>query len=279
MWKESDLGGVADLGAIFTKAVSLKPRGGNPAPRLAETPAGMINSIGLQNPGVEGFLAEHARWLEKVGASYFVNVVGESVADFTGVVTALDGIAYAGFLGYEVNVSCPNVAGGMDFGQDEKALGDLVAAVRRVTKRLVVVKLSPNVTDITVFARIAEASGADALTVANTYVGMTIDVNSRGSRIGTNTGGLSGPGIKPITLALVYKCRKAVGLPIIASGGIVTTNDALEYVIAGACAFQVGTGLYLEPASPFYIARGIEEHLAARGIGSLMDLVGTYKPR
>lgn len=279
MWRESGLGAVADLGAVFTKAVSLKPRGGNPAPRLAETAAGMINSIGLQNPGVEGFVGEHAPELESMRASYFVNVVGESEADFVGVVAALDDSGYEGFLGYEINVSCPNVAGGMDFGQDESALGDLVRAIRKATKRIVVVKLSPNVTDVAVFAKIAEAAGADALTVANTFVGMTIDLNTRTSRIGTDTGGLSGPAIRPITLALVHECRKAVGLPIFASGGIVTTNDALEYIIAGACAFQLGTGLYLDPAAPFNVAKGIEEYLSVRGISSLMDLVGTYKPR
>jgi dihydroorotate dehydrogenase (NAD+) catalytic subunit len=264
------------LGGIIVKGLSKDPILGNPAPRLWEARAGMINSVGLQNVGVRAFIADKLPGLRKYSTPVIANVFGYAAEDYLEVVHALndaDCIA-----AYEMNVSCPNTErGGLSFGVDEAALADLVARVKRVAKRPVIVKLSPNVTAIEPFARVAEQNGADAVSLVNTFVALAIDSKSRRARIGAGYGGLSGPAIKPIALRMVEQAANAVKIPVIGIGGVAEGEDAAEFLIAGASLVQVGTATFWDPAAAVKIARELERLLPGLGVASVRDLVGTLR--
>jgi dihydroorotate dehydrogenase (NAD+) catalytic subunit len=267
---------VSALGAIFVKAVSVEPRLGSPPPRIWETPAGMMNSIGLQNPGVDEFIREKMPFLNSLDTQWFVNVVGARIEDYAQVIERIEDAG--GAPGYELNISCPNVEGeGMEFGKNEAVYEKLFALCRRATDKTLVAKLTPNVTDITEQARSAEACGLDAISVINTISAMAIDPVTRKSKLGKPMGGLSGPAIRPVAVRMVYECAQKVKIPIIGQGGIVTTEHALEFIIAGASAVSVGTGLWLDPDCPFKIIDGIREYLAQNGMASVGELVGTVE--
>jgi dihydroorotate dehydrogenase (NAD+) catalytic subunit len=264
------------LGGIVVKGLSKDPIHGNPAPRLWETRAGMINSVGLQNVGVHAFIADKLPGLRRYSAPVIANVFGYAAEDYVEVVHVLndaDGIA-----AYELNVSCPNTKhGGLAFGVDEAALADLVARVKSAAKRPLIVKLSPNVTAIEPFALIAEENGADAVSLVNTFVALTIDSRTRRPRIGAGYGGLSGPAIKPIALRMVEQAANAVKIPVIGIGGIATGEDAAEFMIAGASLVEVGTATFWDPAATVKIARELEQLLPALGVTNVCDLVGTLR--
>jgi len=266
-----------DLGGIVTKAVSLEPRPGNPPNRVAETPGGMINAIGLQNVGLERFRDEKLPWLrENLGRAHvFINVVGRTAEEFAAVVAGLDDAD--GFLGYEINVSCPNVQGGTLFGADPEALSELVRRVRGTTARPVIVKLTPNVSDIGIFARVCEEAGADGLSTINTFPGMLIDVEARRPVIGNVTGGVSGPAILPMGVLLTWRAAQAVDLPIFGIGGIRSASDALQYILAGASLVQVGTALFVDPDVALDIHHGIEEYMERHDVNQLTDLIGALE--
>ena len=270
----ADLIPLDEIGGLVTKAVSLEPRPGNPPHRVAETPGGMINAIGLQNVGLARFRREKLPWLrENLGAArVLINVVGHSVDDYIAVVAGLD--SDDGFLGYEINVSCPNVKDGTLFGTDERALAVLVAALRGVTERPLVVKLTPNVPDIGVYARICEESGADGLSTINTFPGMLVDVERRRPVIGNVSGGVSGPAILPMGVYLTWRAASTVSIPVIGIGGIRSGGDALQYVLAGASLVQVGTALFVDPSAPVHVQAGIAEYMERHGIARVADLVG-----
>jgi dihydroorotate dehydrogenase (NAD+) catalytic subunit len=261
------------LGGFVTKGLSAQPMAGAPAPRLAETAAGMVNAVGLQNIGVRAFVAEKLPALRSYRTAVIANVFGSTVAEYLEVIQVLEGAE--GLAGYELNVSCPNTdGGGREFGIDLEITGRLVSQARRVAKRPLWVKLSPNVTDITAIARAAEAAGADALTIANTYPAMVIDSRTRRSRLGRISGGLSGPAIKPITLKLVYETCQAVGIPVIGLGGIETAEDVLEYMLAGATAVQVGTAHFADPCISQTLVEGVERLVMERNITRFSELRG-----
>ncbi|MFQ5746741.1 MAG: dihydroorotate dehydrogenase [Gemmatimonadota bacterium] len=270
----ADLVPLDELGGLVTKAVSLEPRRGNPPHRVSETPGGMINAIGLANVGLEAFVADKLSWLRDHlrRAHVLVNVVGRTVEEFAHVIQGLDG--EEGFLGYELNVSCPNVEGGTLFGTDERALGRLVSRLRQATERPLVVKLTPNVPDIAVYARICEENGADGLSTINTFPGMLVDVERRRPVIGHVTGGVSGPAILPMGVFLTWRAARIVSIPVIGIGGIRSAEDALQYVLAGASLVQVGTALFVDPAVALDVTEGITAYLDRHGITSLTDLVG-----
>lgn len=263
-----------ELGGIVTKAVSVEPRRGNPPHRVSETPGGMINAIGLANVGLERFIAEKLPWLRDNlhRAHVFVNVVGNSIDEFAAVVAGLEN--EDGFLGFEINVSCPNVEGGTMFGTDKLALASLVARLRRETKRPLLVKLSPNVPDIDSFALICEENGADGLSAINTFPGMLIDVEKRRPVIGNVSGGVSGPSILPMGVYLTYQASQACSIPIIGIGGICSASDALQYILAGASLVQIGTALFVDPQAPVEVNEGLRAYLARHRIQRLSDLVG-----
>ncbi|MEJ2481859.1 MAG: dihydroorotate dehydrogenase [Gemmatimonadota bacterium] len=269
----ADLIPLAEIGGIVTKAVSLEPRPGNPPHRVSETPGGMINAIGLQNVGLAAFIREKLPWLAEnlSRARVLINVVGHSASDFEAVVAGLDG--EEGFLGYEINVSCPNVKDGTLFGTDPSALADLVSTLRRVTSRPLIVKLTPNVPDIGLYARICEDNGADGLSAINTFPGMLIDVEQRRPVIGNVSGGISGPAILPMGVYLTWRARRSTGLPIIGIGGIRSAEDALQYVLAGASLVQIGTALFVDPEVAVEVHRGVAAY-CARAESALRDLVG-----
>ncbi len=247
-----------NLGAFVTKGISLEPMEGNRAPRLIQTAAGMLNAIGLQNIGVEDFIATKLPALKKYPrANVIVNVFGYTVGDYLEVITRLNDAE--GIAAYELNVSCPNVhAGGMAFGSDAGSLEYLVGRVKAVSKRPLIVKLSPNVTSIAQMAQISETSGADAVSLVNTFMAMSIDVETRQPRLTNITGGLSGPAIKPIALRMVYETARAVKIPILGMGGILTPEDAVEFLLAGATAVQVGTASYADPRATERLVSGLE---------------------
>ncbi len=261
------------LGGVIVKGVSLRPIAGNPPPRIWETPSGMLNAIGLENPGVEVFLREKLPYLRRFETAVIVNVFGYSREEYVAVVERLDGAP--GVAGLEVNISCPNVkAGGIVFGTNVKASFELLSALRRATKLPLIAKLSPNVTDITEFARAAADAGCDGLSLINTLLGMAIDVRTRRPRLANRTGGLSGPAIRPVAVRMVWQAAQAVRLPIIGMGGILTAEDALEFILAGATAVAVGTANFVNPRATLDVAEGIERFLAQEGIGSVRELVG-----
>jgi len=271
---------LTQLGAFVTKAVSVEVRKGNPPERIVETPAGMLNAIGLANVGLERFVAEKVPYLETVGTPVIVNVIGHSVEDFATVCGRLDEIEC--IAGLELNVSCPNVADGLEFGTDAGRLHALVSAIRPKVKRAkLIVKLSPNVTDVTTTARAAIDGGADALSAINTVVGMAINIDTWKPMLANRTGGLSGPAIKPIALNIVHKVYSQVAkdarVPIIGMGGVTNWRDAVEFMLAGATAVAVGTALFVDPATPIHICEGLRTYLANRGLTSVRDLIGQLK--
>jgi dihydroorotate dehydrogenase (NAD+) catalytic subunit len=264
------------LGGIITKTVTLEPREGNPMPRIAETPAGMLNSIGLANVGVERFLSEKLPRLETLDTAVFVNVAGNTVDEYARVVRAVE--SHPAVDAIEINVSCPNVEkGGLAFGTDAKATAAVTAAVRGSTKKPVIVKLTPNVTDITEIARAAVSAGADGLSLINTVLGMAVDVETRRPLIARCTAGLSGPAIKPIALAKVYQVSKAVSVPLIGIGGIMTGSDAVEFLLAGATAVQTGTLQFIEPDGPLRVLAEIEQYCERHRVASVRELTGGMK--
>ena len=262
------------LGGLVTKAVSLEPRTGNPPHRVAETPGGMINAIGLQNIGLDRFRSEKLPWLRDNlhDARVLINVVGHSASDFGDVVLGLDG--EEGFLGFEINVSCPNVEDGTMFGTDKRALSALVTRLRSLTERPLVVKLTPNVPDIDAFARICEEAGADGLSTINTFPGMLIDVERRSPVIGNVSGGVSGPAILPMGVFLTWRAAAAVSIPVIGIGGIRSGGDALQYILAGASLVQIGTALFVDPSAPVQVQAGIADYMERHEVSRVADLVG-----
>lgn len=259
------------LGGFCTKGLSLRPRVGNPVPRMVETPSGMLNAIGLENIGLERFLREKLPLLRQYDTRIIVNFFGESADEYAEMAASLSDVDRIDAL--EMNISCPNVSeGGVFFSSDAKLVQDVVGRVRKVTNKFLVVKLSPNVTDITEIARAAEAAGADALSLINTCLGMAIDVRARKPVLANITGGLSGPAIRPIALAMVYRTARAVKLPILGMGGIFCAEDALQFLLAGASAIQVGTANFIEPAATMKILDGIQSYCQSHGIKKLADL-------
>lgn len=265
------------LGGIVTKAVTPKRRRGNLPTRITETPAGMINSIGLANVGLEGFKREKLPWIQENlrSAQVLVNVAGWTVEDFVGVVEGLN--EEVGFLGYEINVSCPNVKGGTLFGTDEKALAVLVKALRESTSRPLIIKLTPNVPDIGVFAEICEANGADGLSTINTFPGMVIDVDTRRAVIGNETGGVSGPAILPMGVYATRVAATRVDLPVIGIGGVRNAKDALQYLLAGASLIQIGTAMFVDPFTAPEVVAGISEFCEKHGVGEISEIIGALE--
>jgi dihydroorotate dehydrogenase (NAD+) catalytic subunit len=272
----ADLVPIDRLGAIVCKGTTLRPRPGNPTPRIAETPAGMLNSIGLQNIGVEALIREKAPLWATWDVPVIVNIAGETVAEFAELAARLDGVP--GIAGLEVNISCPNVETGLEFGRDPAGAAAVTAAVRRATSLPVIVKLTPNVGDIVAVARAVEAAGADAVSLINTFLGMAIDIRSRRPVLGTTTGGLSGPALKPIALRMVYEVAGAVEIPVVGIGGITTAADALEFLLAGATAIQVGTACFANPQAPVEILDGIVSYMETNGIVDIRELIGAARP-
>ena len=261
------------IGAMITKGLSLKPKAGNNTPRIVETPGGMLNAIGLQNVGIEAFIAKKLPFLRGVNTPVIVNLYGNSLEEYGELAARIDGIDEVA--GIEVNISCPNVKqGGIVFGTDPAAARQVVELVRKSTSKPLIVKLSPNVTDIVVMAKACVDAGAEALSLINTLTGMAIDLNSRRPVLANITGGLSGPAIKPVALRMVWQVAKAVKVPLIGIGGIMSATDALEFILAGATAVQVGTANFLAPGASQEIAAGMEQWLAENRVGSLRELVG-----
>jgi len=264
------------LGGIVVKGLSLEPIAGAPAPRLCETPSGMMNAVGLQNIGVRAFMAEKLPALRQYRTAIVANVFGYSIDEYVGVIRVLE--EAEGLAAYELNISCPNTAhGGLQFGSDPLTVAEVVSAARQASRRPLWIKLSPNVTDIRAIARAAESAGADALTVANTYQAMSIDVTTRKSRLGRISGGLSGPAIMPITLRLVYEAKRAVKIPVIGLGGIEKGEDALEYIIAGASAVQIGTASFSHPTACLDILKHVEKWCVNNNIHGINSLIGSFQ--
>ena len=263
------------LGAVVTKGVANIPWPGNPTPRIAEVYGGMLNAIGLQNPGIDVFVSRDIPFLKKYDTKIIVNVCGKSTEDYCEVVERL---ADQPVDMLEINISCPNVKeGGIAFGQDPKAVEAITREVKKHAQQPVIMKLSPNVTDITVMAKAAEAGGADALSLINTLTGMKIDVNKRAFAIANKTGGLSGPAVHPIAVRMVYQVANAVNLPIIGMGGIQNTEDALELILAGATAVSVGTANFANPMVTMEIVDGIEQYMQMHGVADINELIGAVK--
>ena len=272
----SGVGDPAALGAVVVKGVSLQPSAGHPAPRMVETAAGMLNAIGLQNIGVERFLAEKLPWLREHAVTVVVNCWGNTVEEYREIVTALEGAP--GIAAVEINISSPNKREwGRIIATDPQRTAEVVGAARAATRRPLWVKLSPNVTDVVEFARVAEGEGADALCVANTYVGMAVDLRGRRPALSNVTGGLSGPAIKPLSLRAVYQVARVSKLPVIGVGGISSGEDALEYMVVGARAVQVGTANLYDPAASGKILKQIKRFLEEEGIADVKELVGSLR--
>ncbi len=264
------------LGAVFLKGITLKPCEGNPAPRIAETPCGMLNAIGLQNVGLEKFVNEKLPALDGIGGTFIANISGESVEEFVRIAEVLNSAPNLSAI--EINLSCPNVKrGGMAFGVSTRSTEEITRAVRSATHLPVIVKLTPNVTDITEIARAAEAGGADAVSLINTLLGIVIDVEARRPFLGNITGGLSGPAIRPVAVQMVWAVSRAVKIPIIGMGGIRTANDALEFFLAGASAVSIGTAIFQDPFAPLEILDGIKEYLQKHDLKSIKDIIGALK--
>ncbi len=274
----SDFVDLSRLGAVVTKGVSLGPWKGNASPRIAETASGMLNSIGLQNPGVEAFIAKDLAWLGENAPQtpVIVNVSGHSIEEYVGVIERLE--SEPGVAAYEVNISCPNVdAGGMAFGTDCASAAAVTAACRSATKRTLLVKLSPNVTDIVAIAKSVEDAGADGLSLINTLLGMAIDPETRRPMLGRIVGGLSGPAIKPVALRMVWQVSNAVDIPLLGMGGIVDSGDAVEFLLAGASAVAVGTANFIDPSASMRVVDGLAEYCHRHGVAHVADLVGALE--
>lgn len=263
------------LGAVVTKGVANIPWTGNPTPRIAETYGGMINAIGLQNPGYEVFAKRDIPYLKQFDTKIIVNVCGKTTEDYIDVVEKLSDEPVDML---EINISCPNVKeGGIAFGQDPKAVEAITREVKKYAKQPVIMKLSPNVTDITVMARAAEAGGADVLSLINTLTGMKIDIHKRTFAVANRTGGLSGPAIKPVAVRMVYQAANVVKLPIIGMGGIMNADDAIEFILAGATAVSVGTANFHNPYATVEIVKGIEDYMAKYHVEDISELVGAVR--
>ncbi|MGD8251942.1 MAG: dihydroorotate dehydrogenase [Desulfobacterales bacterium] len=265
------------VGAIIVKGLSLEPSKGNPPPRIVETPCGMLNAIGLENIGIEVFTQTRLKFLSKLDTPVIVNLYGKSAAEYEALAERVE--AEADIAAVELNISCPNVkAGGIAFGVDPVAAGDLVRRVREKTAKPLIVKLSPNVTDITDIARAAEDAGADALSLINTITGMAVDIDTRRPRLSNITGGLSGPAIRPVALRMVWQVTRCVKVPVVGVGGILTADDALEFLITGATAVQIGTANFVNPRATEDIIDGLARWLADHGEARLTDIIGTLEP-
>ncbi len=263
------------LGAVTTKGVANVPWPGNPTPRIAETYGGMINAIGLQNPGIDVFVNRDIPFLKQYDTKIIVNVCGKTTEDYVDVVERL-GDQPVDLL--EINISCPNVKeGGIAFGQDPKAVEAITREVKRHAKQPIIMKLSPNVTDITVMAKAAETGGADALSLINTLTGMKIDINRRTFALANKTGGMSGPAVKPVAVRMVYQVAQAVKLPIIGMGGIMTAEDAIEFILAGATAVSVGTANFHNPYATKEVVEGIEAYMWKYGVEDINELIGAVR--
>lgn len=264
------------LGGISCKGITLKRRDGNPPPRIAETPSGILNAVGLQNPGVDAFISDDLPWLRQQNTVIIANIAGNTVEEYCRMAEKLSETDVDMI---ELNISCPNVkSGGVQFGTSCESVGNITGEVRRFCKKPLIVKLSPNVTDIASIAQAAEASGADALSLINTLTGMRIDINSRRPIIRNNTGGLSGAAVFPVAVRMVWQVSNAVKIPVIGMGGISTWEDAVEMLIAGATALQIGTVLFSDPYAPVKINEGINKFLEDNGIKSVTELTGTVNP-
>ncbi len=272
----SDFTDLSRLGAVVTKAVSLEPWPGNPTPRVAEIPGGMMNSIGLQNPGIETFCERDLKFLEQYDTAVIANVCGRTSEEYCAVAERLSDEAVDLL---EINISCPNVkCGGISFGQDPTSVEKITGEIKKFARQPVIMKLSPNVTDITEIARAAEAGGADAISLINTLTGMKIDVEKQTFALANQTGGVSGPAIHPIAVRMVYQCAKAVEIPIIGMGGIVSAEDALEFILAGATAVAVGTANFRNPLATIDVIEGIEAYMQRQQVEDIRDLIAAVKP-
>ncbi len=271
----SDFVDLSRLGAVTTKGVSNVPWPGNPTPRIAETYGGMLNAIGLQNPGMDVFIQRDIPFLRKYDTKIIVNVVGKTITDYCEVVERLSDCDVDML---EINISCPNVKeGGIAFGQDPKCVEDITGELKKRAKQPIIMKLSPNVTDIAEMARAAQAAGADAISLINTITGMKIDIHRRSFALANKTGGLSGPAIRPIAVRMVYQAAQAVKLPIIGMGGISCAEDALEFIMAGASMVAVGTANFINPAATVQVIDGIEAYMRQYGVDDIKDLIGCVK--
>lgn len=270
----ADFVDVASLGAVTTKGVSLNGWEGNASPRIAETASGMLNSIGLQNPGVAHLVEHDLPWLREVGATTIVNVSGHSFQEYVAVIQALEQAAEL-VDAYEVNISCPNVdAGGMTIGTDPASVEEVVRKCREATSKPLIVKLTPNVTDVTEIAKAAEASGADAVSLINTLLGMAIDARTRKPQLARVVGGLSGPAVKPVALRMVWETSRAVKVPVLGMGGIATGTDAVEFMLAGATAVAVGTANFTNPTATINVIDGIIDYCEEQGVADVNELIG-----
>lgn len=263
------------LGGISSKGITLKARPGNPAPRIAEAPGGMLNAVGLQNPGVDHFIEKDLPWLREQGVTIIANIAGNTPEDYCAMAEKLNDTDIDMI---EMNISCPNVKqGGMAFGVTAHGAAEVVSAVRKVYKKTLIVKLSPNVTDITEIARAAEGAGADSVSLINTLLGMAIDAEKRRPVLSTVTGGMSGAAVKPIALRMVWQVAKAVKIPVVGLGGIMNWKDAVEFLLAGATAIQIGTANFIDPAITVKVAEGINDYLDRHGYSSVRDIIGALE--
>jgi dihydroorotate dehydrogenase (NAD+) catalytic subunit len=271
----SDFFDLNKLGALITKGISLKPMAGNPPPRIFETPSGMVNAIGLQNVGVKGFIEDKLPFLSKLRIPVIVNILGHSSREYQEVASHLND--QPGIAALEVNISCPNVSyGGMAFGAQPRTAAKVISKVRQSTRLPLVVKLTPQVTDIALIARAVEGAGADAVSLINTIPAMAVDINTRRSRLGRINGGLSGPAIRTVALHLVYQVVQAVSIPVIGLGGIGSAEDALEFLIVGAKAVQIGTANFVRPTATLEVIEGIRRFLTQKKISRITDLIGSF---
>ena len=272
----ADFMDISRLGAIIVKGTTLAPRQGNPYPRMAETPSGMLNAVGLQNKGVDYFVDHIYPEVQKIGTAIIVNVSGSCIDDYVqcaSIINTLDDIP-----AIELNISCPNVKqGGMAFGVNPESAAQVVSAVRKAYDKTLIVKLSPNVTDITEIARAVEGAGADSVSLINTMLGMAIDAEKRRPILSTITGGMSGPAVKPVALRMVWQTAKAVKIPVIGLGGICSATDAIEFLLAGASAIQIGTANFIDPSISEKVVDGIAEYLERHGFNSVQEIIGALQ--
>jgi dihydroorotate dehydrogenase (NAD+) catalytic subunit len=265
------------LGAVISKGISLKPMIGNPPPRIFETEGGILNAIGLQNPGFEDFIENKLPFYKKIRTPLIINFFGNTQKDYVELARRFDDIP--GIAGLEMNISCPNIKQGcIVFGTDPKMMNQLVRAVRKSTKLTLIVKLSPNVTDISHMAKIAEDAGADAVSLINTFKAMAINIHTRKPELGNITGGLSGPAVKPIALRMVWEVSQQVNIPVIGIGGIMRAEDAIEFILVGATAIQIGTANLINPRATIEVIRGINAYLKRYRLKSVRDLIGRFNP-
>ncbi len=272
----SDLVDVSKFGGFITKSLSLKPRDGNPPPRLVETSSGMLNSIGLANIGVERFISEKLPILSKLKTKIIVNIAGSTIEEYEEILKRLED--NDGIDGYEINISCPNVReGGLSFGTKCETTAEITRRVRKLTTKTLIIKLTPNVTNISEFAQVVADEGADGVSLINTLVGMAVDINTRKPKLSTIAGGLSGPAIKPIALAKVYEVANSVQIPIIGVGGIMNASDAIEFLLVGATAVQIGTANFIDPATSIVVLNGIIEYCGQHSLLSVRELIGAIQ--